>query len=504
MRGKLILAVAGSLTALASVVLAVGLGETHGLVGVAGPGAFVVVVMLLLLTRHFAASLAVCMLYIACIDGYLRLKTGIGAATLGRDALLYAVVAGVLVRQAYERRRVDVPPLSVLVGLWAALVLVQVLNPANESWSHALTAVRPHLEFVPLYFLGYWVMRSRQRLLGFLVLLAVAAAANGVVSYVQSTLTPDQLAAWGPGFADRIYGIKCVDKASGNCLLTGRLSFDPDAPNGRVRPMALGSDFGFGGGLGLLALPSLLALSMALPSRRFALRLALLPLLVGSGAAVISSQTRSAVIGAIVAAAAFVALTVKPGRGFRTLRGVAIASVLGYVVVVFVGGAGGPGIFRQYESISPKNVFQFTYGYRKDTFAVIPDYVVDFPLGAGLGNVGPAALSNPVQRGLNGESQPTFLLVELGVPGLLLSLLFTLRILALTGRVRRITDAQLAPLLAAIAAGFAAISVLWIIAPVTAAPPFAPFYWFAAGIMVYWLYGRRDTSLQTSRPAATA
>jgi len=63
--------------------------------------------------ERYELSLAVLMLYLGCLDGYLKLNTGWAPMTLVRDGLLFAVVGGILVRKAFRHERLDLPPLSV-------------------------------------------------------------------------------------------------------------------------------------------------------------------------------------------------------------------------------------------------------------------------------------------------------------------------------------------------------------------------------------------------------
>src|SRR4051794_1438438 len=99
----------------------------------------------LLLSERYELTLAVLMLYLGLLDGYVKLKLNTSWATLGRDALLYAIVAGALARAAVRRERIEVPPLTGWVLAFAAVALVQVFNPANGSWGHSIASVRPHL-----------------------------------------------------------------------------------------------------------------------------------------------------------------------------------------------------------------------------------------------------------------------------------------------------------------------------------------------------------------------
>ena len=132
--------------------------------------------------------------------------------------------------------------------------------------------------------------------------------------------------------------------------------------------------------------------------------------------------------------------------------------------------------------------------------AAIPDYATSFPLGKGLGLVGPAAgfgVDFDEATALNGESQFTFLLVELGVAGLLIFGALQIKLLALATRLRRIDDPELRLLLAGCTAPLFAVAAMWITGPISATSPTAPYFWFTAGILAFWLI-ERERSRATS------
>src|SRR5205085_10111919 len=91
------------------------------------------------------------------LDGIVRLKTGGQAATLVRDVVLYSVAIGVALR---ARGPFRLPAMGGWVVAWIALVVVQLANPADQSVGHAVASMRQHLEFVPLFFLGYALLRT--------------------------------------------------------------------------------------------------------------------------------------------------------------------------------------------------------------------------------------------------------------------------------------------------------------------------------------------------------
>jgi hypothetical protein len=455
-----------------------------------GAAAMAIAMVWMAVSRKYHLSLALLLLWLGLFDGYVRLKTGDSQLTLLRDALLYAIVIGWLVRASVHGDPVRLPPLSGWVIAFVAVVLVQLLNPAGASLGHSVASLRPHLEWIPLFFLGYAVMRTRRRLRLFLLLLLAVTVVNALVAAYQSRLTPDALAAWGPGYAERIQGTGDV---------SGRLGFASNAAQTPfVRPFGLGSDIGFSGAVGALAAPAALAL-IAL-SRRPRAQLGAVALATGVVAAVATSQSRTQVLAAFAAVVAFLALATVSGRIRRALPAVLAVGVVAVAIGPQIASIGG---FNRYESITPGRALQTTYEYRKESFSKLPGYVRDFPLGAGLGSVGPAGGLVENVKDLDAENELNFLVIELGVPGLLVYVLFNLRLFALIpAGLRRVADSELRLLLAAVAAPLFGIFLSWIVGVATATSPFSPYFWFAAGTLSYWLFrnGRGSTRSASAQP----
>jgi hypothetical protein len=446
----------------------------------------------LLLSERYEWSLAVLMLYVGLADGYLKLSTGSSQATLLRDMLLYAIATGALIRLAVRRESPSWPPLSGWVIAWAAVVAVQVANPHNGTLLHSIASFRPHLEWVPLFFLGYLAIRSKARIRNFLVLLVAIAAVNGVVGLIQQNMTPEQLAGWGPGYEQAI---------SGEGTVAARRFADEEGTE-RNRPFALGGDIGFGGSVGVLAVPAALAL-LGL-SLRPGLRLVVGVLAIGVAIAILSSAARVHVIAGVVAILAYAGLTVTSRGGMRTVVGAAVGLLIGYAAIGFLFSNSEKGSFDRYEDInSPSKAVSTAYDYRRDVIALIPVYMSEIPLGAGLGSKGPAgSFGGGGSNGLNAESEPTYLLIELGIPGLAVMLGFQLALLYLClTRIRRIPDREARVLLTAVAAPLFALFSTWFVGISTAATPGAPYLWFAAGVLSYWLLGDGYRSLVPARPA---
>ncbi len=429
----------------------------------------------LFLSERVILSSAILLLYLGLADGYVKLSTGSSTVTLARDLLLYGIVAGMLARAALRGERIRLPPLSGWVLAFVAVVLVQVANPANAGVLHTLGALRPHLEFVPLFFLGYMLVRSRRTLYGLLLLLLLCATANGIVGLVQLDETPEQLAAWGPGYAAKVEGTGDV---------SGRVFTDEDG-DVRVRPFGLGGDSGSGAIMGLIAVGAALAL-VPLSIRRP--RGALVVLLsVGPPLALITGERRSAVVAAFVAVLAFVLLTTSARRLVPTLAAVLLGAVATFAVMSVVASSTSERVFDRYRTIAPDRVTSTTQESRGGSFAKIPRFMVDHPFGGGLGSVGPAAsFAGGTERSLDGETGPTFLLSELGIAGLALLLGLNLRLLWLAfTRVRRF-DHELRLLLGALVAGLVGLLATWVSSSEMATSPAAPFFWLSAGVLAWW------------------
>ncbi|HKP20494.1 MAG TPA: hypothetical protein VJT68_03195 [Thermoleophilaceae bacterium] len=440
------------------------------------------------LSENYPATLAVLLLYLGLLDGFLKLKTGLQVATLGRDILLYAIVAGAVIRFLIRKQAVRLPPLSGWVLAFALIVLVSMFNPGSAPLvHHALPSVRPHLEFLPLFFLGFLVVRTRARLRMFLILLLVCGAANGVVNLAQYNLSEDQLASWGPGYAKFIEG---GDGIGGRTFATD---------NGdRVRPFGLGGDAGGGGFIAVLGLPGAIAL-VALARRRPKFAAIALVLSAWALVAVITSQGRGVVVGGFAMVLAYAALSVTARRVIPTVAAITVGGVVTLLVLSALTGDSSNS-FDRYDTISPGKILGTTATDRGNALTIVPKYIGDFPLGYGLGSGGPAAGFGGAQRvGLSAESEFAYLMIEVGLVGLLIVVGFTLRLLQLAvTRLRSVGDHELRTLLAGAISPLFGIVVLFVSGAPTSGSPLGPYFWFTGGLISYWLLSARRQGAPTT------
>jgi len=369
---------------------------------------------------------------------------------------------------------------------------VQLAHPDSGGLFRALAALRPHIEFVPLFFLAYLAVRTKRELRGLLVLLVVIGAANGVVSYVQFGLTPEELANWGPGYAARIEGTGDV---------SGR-TFVDNSGDERVRPFGLGADSGQGGFVALLALPAAIALvSLARDRWKWIALLLGLPVALG----IVTSQGRTVMIGTVVTVMCYASLTVVAKRLVPTLAGIAVFGVALLWATSLSANSAGSSAFDRVEQIAPSRFLESADEQRGSSLVLAPRYATEFPVGAGLGSVGPAATfgREPAQA-LDGETEFNFLLLELGVPGacVLLGLLAAL-ILRTFRRLRTLSEPDIRSSVAAVAAPLPGMVVMFCGSVITANSPGGPYFWASAGVLAYWLGGRDTGKRQPRARSAT-
>lgn len=434
-------------------------------------------------TRRTQLALALLMLYLGLLDGYLKLASGSSLVTLVRDVLLYAIVAGLLVRATIQRKRLPLPPLSGWVIAFVVLVLIQIPNPHAGTLFHSLAGVRQHLEFVPLFFLTYAYLRTTKALRVFVILLAVIAAANGIASFVQFRESPQRFASWGPGYAQRVLGE--------GIFAGGGRTFSTASGTGGTRPFGLGSDSGDGGLFAAVALGGILALASLYTHRRYLLFAVVMA--AGATLAVVTSQSRGVVVDSILILLAFLLLTATSRSRFTSLLGLALAvTVSVFVVQAIVGSAGSSGV--RYHGLSPSSLVQTTNHARGKSIVDIPHNVITYPFGAGLATAGPASesTSGASQLTINGnvdtETEFSFLTVETGIAGVLVYTGFVVALLVLgVRRCRHEPDREARVLLAALIAPLAGILVLFFISAPSDSVPTGPYIWAVGGVISYWL-----------------
>ncbi|TMK23899.1 MAG: hypothetical protein E6G62_09980 [Actinobacteria bacterium] len=447
-------------------------------------------VVALLTNSKLETTVLILALYLGLLDGPVKLGNGgHEVASAVRDVLIFSVAIGAVLRIVAQHKQLRLPPLSAWVLGFVGAVLIEAFNPKTQGLVKDLGGFRQQLEWVPFFFFGYAIMRSKRRFRRMFILLGVLALANGVVATYQTRLSPTALASWGPGYKNLVFGTEVTGKKGG---LAGR-TFASEGES-HVRPPALGSDAGFGGGIGVLALPASLALIATGRGRR---RWLYLPLCLGAIVAVATGLGRLQVVGGVLAVLAFTLLSFSAGRRVtRPLAAlmtvIALAIPLGAIYV----SAAPSGTFARYASLGEGS----TNDTKVKTLARLPSQLERAPFGVGLGTVGAAAgfggtVSELLEgHGVSSETEYNFLADELGILGLVLWLSLSATVLLLVvRRLRRVGDVELRLDLAAVFATFIAFTIMGLSGPTMTSAAFGPFFWFAVGIAAYWLAGRGRT-----------
>jgi uncharacterized membrane protein YbaN (DUF454 family) len=473
-------ACAGAATCvLVTIVLATGLVVGHGLPAVA-TAAFLLVAAWCFSHHRLDHTLVALALYLGLLDGYVKLRTGSTTVTLARDALVIAIAAGALLRSVVARERLALPPLGGFVVVFCGIVLIELANPSSRGLVAGLAGLRQHLEFVPLFFLGYAVVRTESKLRTLLFVLVFCAAVGGVVSFIQSTLSPEQLAGWGPGYRERIFGTG-IFTGAGRVASVGTTTF--------VRPFGLGSDAGGGAVTAALALPGLVALLLL---GKGSARWAMLPMSIGVGLAVATSGSRGALVLVFVTLVVFGLTAAASKNALRAVIGIALGVALIYAAFIQLGP--GNGSTERAKSVAPGRALSTFQTERGSSVSAFGGLASDHPLGVGVGTSGPAARVQLTagSTAYNTETEWNFLIVESGIAGLVVYVVLLLRLawLAFT-RIRRIDDPALRLQLAALAAPVVAMLFAGFSGATSASVPTAPYLWIVTGILAHWLVTRQ-------------
>jgi hypothetical protein len=461
---------------------------------VLGAAVGVLGVLALMLSSRYQITLAFLALYLGMLDGPIKLESASQAASGLRDLLIIAIGVGMLLRLVLGGERVSLPPLSAWVLAFVAFATIEAFNPDTHGFLKILAGYRQEFEWVPFFFFGYLVMRSKQRFRQLFLILGVIALANGIVGTVQSRLSPSALKSWGPGYNQRLSG-----SGGGRTYIAEGES--------HPRPLGLGSDSGFGGGVGVLALPGLVALLAAGRLRR---RWPVILCCMGALLGIATAASRTSVVSVVVALASFALLSFIAGlRISRPLVGLMVVAALALAVGSVLVAAEGGGIFKRQERLAGA-VTSVASGEAEESeegqeggddgkvkhLSQIPADIAHDPFGLGLGTAGSVAGFGGREKNIieeqkvSGGSAYNLLTVELGAPGLLLWIGLSLNVIVLgVRRIRRIVDPELRTYLVAILASFLYLTVQGLAGSTLAVSPAGTYLWFVPGVVAYWFAG---------------
>jgi hypothetical protein len=472
--------------ALIALGVTVALPHTSLVVVLAAIGAVLGIVVLMINSR-LEVTIALLAFYLLMLDGPVKLLFPAHEETAALpNILIVAISAGALMRIVVRKERVPMPPLSAWVLGFVGVVALEAFNPHTQGILKILAGFREELEWVPFFFFGYVLMRSKRRLRQLFLIVGVAALANGLVSAYQTKLSPAGLAAWGPGYHQLIY------PSHGSARI-----YTTSEGESRVRPPGLGSDEGFSGGVGQIALPFALALlaTARSPRRRWTAML----LCIGALIAIITGLGRGQLLGGTIGVLSFGGLAVIAGRQVsqRALGAMLAVVLVAIPSIVLLTVVLRHETFSRYESLAGASKLSEAGGYKNGARALIVKELKANPFGVGLGTSGPTAglggKSSYVQqqyRAISDETQYNILANEVGAPGVLMWLALSLYMISLFVRGMRSTrDTDLALYLAGVFAPFIGLFAGGFSGALNSSAAAGPYFWFAIGVAAYWVVG---------------
>ncbi len=434
--------------------------------------------------------------YLGVLDGPVKLGLGAHEETAAiPDVLILVVCIGALVRMVAKGEKLRSPPMGAWVLAFVMTVFIEAFNPKTLGLLKVIGGFRQQLQWVPFFFFGYALMRSKRALRIFMVIVCVCAVANAIVATYQTKLSPAQLATWGPGYR-ALYAPTTLGKSAGHARV-----YDAGG-EAHPRPVGLGSDSGFSGGVGQLGFVFSLALFATWRGRKrwYAIIFAL-----GSLAGIASGLGRTQLVASVigtVAAAGFAYFGKRQSLRFITalLAVVLVAIPSGAVFVTLVKS----GTFSRYESFESTSAGELAT-HKAGAYTLIPHELEVLPFGIGLGTSGPVGGFGGVVvdqlegHGVSSETQWNLLANEVGLPGLVAWAAITFVFIGVVLRgMRYIRDPDLVILLAGACGPFVALAITGFTGPFETSAAHGPYFWFAIGIAAFWFAGRKRIAPTTA------
>jgi hypothetical protein len=217
----------------------------------------------------------------------------------------------------------------------------------------------------------------------------------------------------------------------------------------------------------------------------------------GALLAVATSLSRTAVLGAFVTLLAFGGFSLSAGRQvIRPLLALLVLLVLATVLVTVLSSTEGESAFSRYTSIAPEKVGTTAPSYKEISLKQIPNDVAHDPFGFGLGTSGAASGFGGHTKvtleghGFSSETEYNFVMNELGLPGLVLWVSFTVLLIWLgVTRLHQVEDVETRVDLAAVFAVIVGLTFMGFAGAFMAGQGAGPYFWFASGVVAYWLAG---------------
>lgn len=338
-----------------------------------------------------------------------------------RDLLLYASLLNflmhkkrILPKEVLRQR----PPYTGVIFIFLLNVAIQIFNPANYNFLSAIANSRLFWEMVPLYWMGFYLMRNRNsfRILCWLCILCVFF--NSGATVLQYYWSSERIASISSGYHAMVYewgrGIK-----------------------GKLRPPGLGSDMGTAGHYFTQIVIMMIILFIIPQAKRLRKRVLSLICLGVLGivnlAGLIAAGAREAIVMSIVSLIVLFLLRRDLVRS-RIIRIFTLSALLFFLVI--------PYMLKTFEEIAVRyktiktpaalvhTLTEEERGRIQQAFVIPFQYSITFFMGDGLGKVGPSAglFSGGRTGQTNAENTLNLSITEIGTIGVILWLVFHIAI----------------------------------------------------------------------------
>lgn len=438
-------------------------------------------VALALVTLPMQRAFQVFFIYLG-FEGFAKLITNYNPVVhVGSDLLILAMSARVIASSIFYRKQLlpeKFPPFFILFVLHFVWFIITIANPYALGLIASLAASKMYVTTVLLYFFGYYLSKDLPTVRSFMMPWLIICLLQSVASIYQASIGPASVESLGPQFVERLKFF------GGYAFRPFGLTHFPGAPS-----------------VYMMLSSSLIVYFLFHGTTTWSriLALALLPLTVVT---LLVCQVRALLLKSILAAAAYLLVTLQAFRQFpQAIRRKIVVFSLFMVIASVVA------IPKMLDSVIGSNddnkralersmsLFEWNRVSRARQGALdrFVYYVQLAPLGAGLSRTGAASNKFQALAGRNDYFEIPFfsdnlwvaLVVDLGIPGVLIITLILL-VVMLKGvidllrmrepAVKAVQGAILCALFVIIIGGYGGEAMLY--------NPEASFFWFFAGAMI--------------------
>ena len=180
-------------------------GSGHAIPLVVIVPAAMVVVLCILFWRKSVYFL----FFYVCVEGLVSLWLyPWRAPLLFKDFIIILIYIGFLTKFTIQRKQMLFrSPLTVPLLLLASLGVIQLFNPNLRNLTVGLIGIRTLLLYIPLLFIGYHFIQTKEQLHKFGTFLVILAIPVSIVAVFQYFVGPNAIAGLGPGFARSVVAV---------------------------------------------------------------------------------------------------------------------------------------------------------------------------------------------------------------------------------------------------------------------------------------------------------